>query len=77
MTIKFDMRLEQNFAVFYDRLSGRFVAVESFDNRHFEVQVGTLALSEPAGILVAHTDEELNEGLARILKTWEESWNCL
>lgn len=72
MTIKFDMEIGQNFAAFYDQASGTFVAVESFDNYHFEIRIGTLESTMKIGTLVASSDAVLNGGLARLLEMYEQ-----
>lgn len=58
--MKFDMSITDNYASFIDKDSGVAVFVDSFDNQEFEVRIGTINESEPAGSVVAGTSEELN-----------------
>ena len=67
---KFDMSLSQNFAIFYD--GDDVVLVDSFDNNHFDVRMGTMTNSEMIGSITASSDSELNialEGLINSLVT--------
>ncbi|WP_318385842.1 hypothetical protein [Enterobacter sp.] len=63
---KFDMQIEQNFASFYHRESGKAVFVDSFDNEEFDVRVGTLRESEFVATVHAHNDNELNDKLYEV-----------
>ena len=51
---KFDMSLSQNFAIFYD--GDDVVLVDSFDNNHFDVRMGTMTNSEMIGSITASSD---------------------
>lgn len=63
MNIKFDMKVEQNHASFYDEETGDFVAVDSFNNRRFNVRVGTVSKTRCVGSFNAVTDGQLNRAL--------------
>ena len=39
MIMKFDMSIEDNFASFIDKKTGKAVFVDSFDNKVFEVRI--------------------------------------
>lgn len=67
MTIKFDMKVEQNHASFYDPETKDFVIVESFNNKDFEVRLGDLSSSRKLGTVYAKEDDQLNAGLFRLL----------
>ena len=56
---KFDMSLSQNFAIFYD--GDDVVLVDSFDNNHFDVRMGT-----------ASSDSELNVALEGLINSIRE-----
>lgn len=62
---KFDMSLSQNFAIFYD--GDDVVLVDSFDNNHFDVRMGTITNSKMIGSVTANTDSELNVALAELI----------
>lgn len=64
--MKFDMSITDNYASFIDKDSGVAVFVDSFDNQEFEVRIGTINESEPAGSIFAETNEELNAKLAAL-----------
>lgn len=67
MTIKFDMKVEQNHASFYDPETKDFVIVESFNNKDFEVRLGDLSSSRKLGTIYAKKDGQLNAGLFRLV----------
>ncbi|PRD13515.1 hypothetical protein [Pantoea coffeiphila] len=60
---KFDMHIDQNYASFYHKESGKAVFVDSFDNEEFDVRVGTLRKSEHIATVHASNDDELNQKL--------------
>lgn len=64
--MNFDMSITDNYASFIDKNSGTAVFVDSFDNKEFEVRIGTINESEPAGSIFAETNEELNIKLAAL-----------
>ena len=64
--MKFDMSITDNYASFIDKDSGVAIFVDSFDNQEFEVRIGTIHESEPAGSIMATTTEELNNKLAAL-----------
>jgi hypothetical protein len=61
----FTMRLMDNFASFSDTY-GNFVYVDSFDNREFEVRMGTATVSRIIGTITADSDQELNDKLSEL-----------
>ena len=67
---KFDMSLSQNFAIFYDR--DDVVLVDSFDNNHFDVRMGTMTNSEMIGSITASSDSELNIALEGLINSIRE-----
>lgn len=66
--MKFYMSLSDNFASFLDEENGKHVFVDSFDNETFDVRIGSLEDSEPAGSVTAASDEELNAKLLELYK---------
>ena len=67
---KFDMSLSQNFAIFYD--GDDVVLVDSFDNNHFDVRMGTVTNSEMIGCITASSDSELNVALEGLINSIRE-----
>ena len=67
---KFDMSLSQNFAIFYD--GHDVVLVDSFDNNHFDVRMGTMTNSEMIGSITASSDSELNIALEGLINSIRE-----
>jgi len=63
--MNFDMKLEDDFASFTDD-DGIMVFVDSFDNKSFDVRIGTAEDSNPAGTISASSDSELNDGLLKL-----------
>lgn len=61
------MTIKDNFASFMHPLIGKRVYVDSFDNIHFNVRIGTVEESVPLGTVVAYSDEQLNEELEKLL----------
>jgi hypothetical protein len=68
----FNMSTKDNFASFIDEDSGLAVFVDSYDNREFEVRIGTTQESTSVGIIHASTDDELNIKLADLLQIHQE-----
>lgn len=62
---KFNMLVQQNYASFQDD-AGRCVIVDSFDNKEFDVRVGSRAHSKLVATVVAESDAELNEKLEQV-----------
>lgn len=69
--MKFDMAISENFASFNDEESGLMIFVDSFDNKQFEVRIGTAEKSEVAGAIEATSDEELNEKLEALYSSFK------
>ena len=70
---KFDMSLSQNFAIFYD--DDDVVLVDSFDNKHFDVRMGTITNSEIIGSISAESDTQLNDALEELINSIrEQKW---
>ena len=68
---KFDMSVSQNFAIFYD--GDDVVLVDSFDNKHFDVSMGTITNSEIIGSVSAKSDTELNDALEKLINNIRHS----
>lgn len=62
---KFDMTISQNFAIFY--VGDNVVLVDSFDNKHFDVRMGTITDSKIIGNIIASSDSELNTALEKLM----------
>lgn len=71
--MKFDMSIDDNYASFIDKETGLSVFVDSFDNEEFEVRIGTIHDSKPAGVVTAASSEELNQKLSDLFKNHKES----
>lgn len=69
----FNMSITDNYASFIDKASGVAVFVDSFNNREFDVRIGSINESQFAGRVVARTDDELNAQLAALLSAYMES----
>ena len=69
--MKFDMSIEDNFASFIDDNTGKSIFVDSFDNKEFEVRIGTVSESKPAGKITACTTKELNEKLTELYQNFQ------
>ena len=69
--MKFDMEIEDNYASFIDKDSEVSVFVDSFDNEEFEVRIGTVSESKPAGSIKAKTSEDLNAQLEVLFKKYQ------
>jgi hypothetical protein len=62
----FTMSITDNYASFIDTASGIAVFVDSFDNREFDVRIGSLNESKFVGRIFAEKDHELNAKLAAL-----------
>ena len=58
--MKFDMSITDNFASFFDEQKERYIFIDSFDNKTFEVRVGDLDNSKSVGSVLASSNDELN-----------------
>lgn len=58
------MSIKDNYWHPIDQVTGSAIFVDSFYNKEFDVRIGTIHDSEPAGTITASTDEELNAELA-------------
>jgi hypothetical protein len=70
--MKFDMSITDNYASFVDKETGLAVFVDSFDNKEFDVRIGSIESSEPAGTIHASSSEELNQKLAEVFKRFQQ-----
>ncbi|CNH72662.1 TPA: hypothetical protein ACV1O4_002945 [Yersinia enterocolitica] len=68
--MNFDMQVTQNCASFYNPTTRLFVVVDSFDNREFDVRVGSLSKTELVGTVCASNSVELNEKLAEMTASY-------
>lgn len=64
------MSISQNFAIFYD--DDDVVLVDSFDNKHFDVRMGTITNSEIIGSISAESDTQLNDALEELINSIRE-----
>jgi hypothetical protein len=64
--MNFTMSIADNYASFIDTASGIAVFIDSFDNRKFDVRIGSVNESKFVGHIFAETDHELNEKLAAL-----------
>lgn len=63
--MKIDMSIDDNFASFTDD-DGVMVFIDSFDNKSFDVRIGTIDASEPVGTIIANSKSELNTGIKKL-----------
>ena len=66
--MKFNMSIEDNYVSFIDEATGVAVFVDSFNNKQFEVRVGSVTESESAGSIMASSSDELNQKLEEIFR---------
>ena len=64
------MTLEDNFASFTDS-DGLMIFIDSFDNKIFDVRIGTSTESEAVGSVEAMSDKELNERILALYKKYK------
>lgn len=69
--MKFNMSIDDNYASFIDKETGVSVFVDSFDNKEFEIRIGTLTESESFGIIEASTSIELNKKISEIFAIYK------
>lgn len=70
--MKFDMSIDDNYASFIDESSGRAMFVDSFDNKEFEVRIGTITESEFVKTVTASSSDELNQKLETLFFSHQE-----
>jgi len=69
----FDMKKEQHFASFYDESNKIFVVIDSFDNKEFNLRIGTLSETEFKRCFFARSDEELNKEIEKDYLKYKEN----
>lgn len=69
--MKFDTSISDNYASFIDEKTGMAVFVDSFDNREFEVRIGSIDESKLAGTVLATSSEELNQKLHELFSKFQ------
>ncbi|HMW72285.1 MAG TPA: hypothetical protein PKD17_10715 [Cellvibrionaceae bacterium] len=67
------MSIEDNYWHQIDEVTGVAIFVDSFDNKEFDVRIGTITDSEPAGTITASSDEELNAKLAELYNKFQQN----
>lgn len=70
--ITFNMTTEENFASFTDPDNGTKVFVDSFDNRMFDVRVGSVVKSQSVGTVTATDSKTLNSKLTELYQSYQE-----
>jgi hypothetical protein len=65
------MSIEDNYASFIDKESGKAVFVDSFDNKEFDVRIGSVTESEAVGTIKADSSEELNRKLEDLYRKFQ------
>ena len=69
--MKFDMSIDDNYASFKDDESDVYVFVDSFDNKEFEVRIGTIEYSKKVGLINTSNSTELNDQLATLFRKFQ------
>jgi hypothetical protein len=70
--MNFDMSITDNYASFVDKETGLAVFVDSFDNKEFDVRIGSIESSEPAGTIFASSSEQLNQKLLELFQRFHQ-----
>ena len=68
--MKFDMSIEDNYSSFNDSENGLIVFVDSFDNKEFDVRIGSMLESTNAGKIKADNSDDLNEKLSKLYQQY-------
>ena len=71
--MKFDMSVSDNYASFIDKETGEAVFVDSFDNKEFEVRIGTITDSKSVGTITATSDVELNKKIEELFQSYRSA----
>jgi hypothetical protein len=66
------MSIMNNYASFVDKETGLALFVDSFDNREFDVRIGSIESSERAGTIRASSSEELNQKLGELFQRFKQ-----
>lgn len=69
INVKLNMSINDNFSSYIDENTGIAIFVDSFDNKEFEVRIGSTSESISMGTIEANNDEELN---AKVLQLFEK-----
>jgi len=68
-----NMSVEDDFSSYIDEKTGLSVFVDTFDNREFEVRIGTKDESKSMGTITAENDAELNKNISELVKKYKEN----
>ncbi len=69
--MKLNLSIKDNFSSCIDENTGIAVFVDSFDNREFDVRIGTIEDSEPMGTVSADSNDELNRKVMALLEKYQ------
>lgn len=69
----FDMKKEQHFASFYDENNKIFIVIDSFDNKEFNLRIGTLSETEFKCSFLVDNDKALNQRIEKEFLKYKEN----
>ena len=68
--MKFDMSIEDNYSSFNDSENDLVIFVDSFDNKEFDVRIGSMLESTKAGKINADNSDDLNLKLSNLYQQY-------
>lgn len=69
----FDMKIEQHFASFLDEKDKIFIVIDSFDNKEFNLRIGTLSKTDFKCSFLAENDNQLNSIIEQEFYKYKEN----
>ena len=65
------MSVDDNFSSYIDEKTGVAIFVDSFDNKEFEVRIGSVSDSISMGTVTATSDAELNTKVLELFEKYQ------
>lgn len=66
-----NMSINDNFSSYIDEKTGVAIFVDSFDNKKFEVRIGSISDSVSMGSITAGSDAELNRKVLELFEKYQ------
>lgn len=71
INVNLNMSINDNFSSYIDEKTGVAIFVDSFDNKEFEVRIGSTSDSVSMGAITASSDEELNRKVLELFEKYQ------
>lgn len=66
-----NMSIDDNSSSYIDNTTGIAIFVDSFDNKEFEVRIGSISETVSMGTVIASTNDELNKKVLELFEKYQ------